>query len=83
MVTQNVLRTCEGKRVLSEIDSKLATALALNKCLKQIKLPKLLLTCATISMLPSSISTIHRYYIQGHSTSIPGTLLMLMSEKNS
>ena len=48
MVTQNVLRTCEVKRFFSEVNFKFANALALQKCLQQIKL---LHTCPPFSDL--------------------------------
>ena len=38
MVTQNMLRTCEGKQVFSEEEKiRFVTAIDLKKCLKQIK----------------------------------------------
>ena len=52
MVTQNMLRTCEGKQDLSEINFEFVT-LDLSKSLEQIKLPISLHTCAPISELPS------------------------------
>ena len=58
MVTQNVLRTCKEKQVYSEMNFNFPTALARNKCLKQIKLPISLHTCAPISELAINISTI-------------------------
>ena len=48
MVTQNTLRTYEEKRDFFEINFRFATALDLNKCLKQIKLTISLHACAPI-----------------------------------
>ena len=45
------------KKFYSEMIIKLAPALYLNKCLKHVKLPILLYTCAPFSELPSNIST--------------------------
>ena len=52
MVTRNTLRT--WKKVKK---NEFVTAVDLNKCLKQIKLPVYLYTCAPILELPSNIST--------------------------
>ena len=60
MVTQNRLRTCEGKQVFSEKTIHFVTGLDLIKCLKQIKLRRLLLVCKLISELPS----IYKYHVQ-------------------
>ena len=49
MVTQNMLRTHEGKYYFSRQNIEFMTI----KCLKQ----KLLLTCAPLSELPSNVST--------------------------
>ena len=57
MVTYDTLRTCEGKHVFFKIDLKFETAVDLNKCLKQIKLPISTYSCAPISELPSDKST--------------------------
>ena len=51
MVTQNMLRTCEEKN-----DFEFLTAVYLNKCLEQIKLPTSLYTCA-----PSDLSTMKEH----------------------
>ena len=48
MVTQNMLRTHEVKQVKK---IRFVTALVLIKCLKQIKMQRLLLPCAPISEL--------------------------------
>ena len=59
MLTQNMLRTYEGRKDFSrEKKNRFATALALMKCLKQIKSQRLLLTCAPIFWIPSNISSI-------------------------
>ena len=55
MATQNMLRTHKAKYVFSEKKIKFVTALNLIKCLKQIKLQRLLLPCAPIS------ATVWRY----------------------
>ena len=57
MVAQNMLRTCEGKHVLSKMDFKLVTALSTNKCPNQIKLPISPYMYTPFSKLPSEIST--------------------------
>ena len=57
MVTQNTLRTSEGNPDFPEIDFIIATALDLNKCFKQIKLPVSNPTSAPIFELPPYIST--------------------------
>ena len=57
MVTQNMVRMCEGKYVFLKIKFKFATTVDVNKCLTQIKLPISLYKCAPISKLPSHIST--------------------------
>ena len=57
MVTQEMLRTHEGKKVFSAKKNRSATALNLIKCLKQIELLASLLTCAPISELPANIIT--------------------------
>ena len=55
MVTQGKLRTCEVKQLsLLKINFKIATAVDLNECLKQAKLPIFL---HTIPELPSDKST--------------------------
>ena len=54
MVTQNMLRMYEGKEIFSEKFGekiRFVTAFCLIKCLEQI------LTCALVSELPPSIST--------------------------
>ena len=56
MVTQNILRKCEGNHYISEEKCQIVTVPDLNKCLKQIKLPISLYTCAPISVLPSDLS---------------------------
>ena len=57
MVTQNSLRTSAREQVFIEnLNFKCTTAIGLNKCLKQIKLPIPLYTC-DISKVPSNIST--------------------------
>ena len=53
MVTQITLCTYEEKEVRKKI--RFVTALSLNKCLKQIKLPRWLYSCTPISDLPSNI----------------------------
>ena len=59
LVTQNILRTHEEKQDISEKKkNRFFTSLDPSKCLKQIKKQKLLLMCASISKLPSNISTI-------------------------
>ena len=55
MVTKKTLRTREGEQAFKK--NKFGTAVDLNKCLKQIKLPSSLHTWAPISDLPSNIST--------------------------
>ena len=60
MVTQNMLRTFEGKYDFSEEEKiRFMTALDLNECLIQIKEPRSLHMCAPVSVLPSNVSTIH------------------------
>ena len=54
MVTENMVRTYEGKQVFSEEQE---TDLLLNECLKQFKKPRSLHTVAPISELPSNINT--------------------------
>ena len=54
MVIQNVVRPCKEKQDLSEINLKSATALDLNKCLKQVELPISIHRCTPISELPIS-----------------------------
>ena len=53
MEPEHVKRTCEGKHVFSKMKFKFATALALSKCPKIIKL---LHICAFTSELPFDIS---------------------------
>ena len=56
MVTQNIMRTYEGKQVFSENRFIFVAALDLIKFLKQIKYQRLLpLTCALISELLSNM----------------------------
>ena len=57
MVTQNMLRAHEIKWDLSQKKNLFVTSLDLSKYLKQIKEHRFLLTCAPISELPSTIST--------------------------
>ena len=45
-----------------EINLKFATAIALFKCLKQIKLSISLYTCATIYKLPTNVSSMGKSY---------------------
>ena len=54
IVTQNTMRTREGKPVLSENIFTFVTASDLNKCLWQIKLPVSLTKYAATSWLPSN-----------------------------
>ena len=63
MVTQNMLRTCEENRTFSTEKNRFATALDLNKCIKQIKLPILRRTCAPFFEVPSNISTMYLLYL--------------------
>ena len=60
MVPQKTLRTCEENRSYFIFYLNLETSVELNKCLKQIKLPIELYTCALFSELPSNISTMIR-----------------------
>ena len=55
MVTQSVLRTHGGKKVENNIP--FVTAFNLIICLNQIKIMRLLVTCPSISKLPSNTST--------------------------
>ena len=55
MVTQALLRASERNKVCFENNLIFATALDLNKCLEQIKSPRLLHTCAPTSELPFNI----------------------------
>ena len=57
MVTQNMLPSMKEKKVLLEEKVLSVIDLDLIKCLKQIKYHKLLLAYASISELPSDIST--------------------------
>ena len=58
MVTQNMLRTFEGKYDFSEEKKiRFMTALDLNECLIQIKEPRSIHMCAPISVLPSNVSS--------------------------
>ena len=57
MVTQNTLPTSEGNPDFPEIDFIIATALDINKCFTQIKLPVSNPTSAPIFELPPYIST--------------------------
>ena len=57
MVSLNTLRSCVGNQVFLKMHFKLVTSVDLKKCLKHIKLPILLDTCAPTSKLPSNIST--------------------------
>ena len=52
MVTQNTMRTCEGKLGFF--------AVHLNKCPAQVALPVSLYTCAPITELPSHISNMDK-----------------------
>jgi len=54
MVTQSMLRTYEGKQVVSETTFIFTTDLEPNKCLDQIKLPILPHTCTPISEIQSN-----------------------------
>ena len=61
MVTQNTLRTRGGKQIfLYENTRKFVNVVDLHKCLKQIKLPVSLNTCAPCSVPPSYISRVER-----------------------
>ena len=60
MVTQNTLRTCLVRKIYSEDKFEFSTALDLNKCLQQIKLPILLYMGASISKLPANIITMKK-----------------------
>ena len=51
------LRICLWRKTFSDSFLHMVTAMDLNKCLKQIKLPKSLHTCASLSELPSTIIT--------------------------
>ena len=57
MVTQNMLRTYEGKKKYFLYKIKFVAALDLIKCLKQIRQQRMLLNCTPASELPSNIST--------------------------
>ena len=57
MVTKNTMPIREGKKVSLKNNCKFTTAVDLDKSLKQFKLPTSLCTFATISELPSNIST--------------------------
>ena len=65
MVTQNMLRTHEGIENFGFLKIRFVSGLDLIKCLKQIKLQRLLIPCAPISELPSNISNmdgiVHAY----------------------
>ena len=58
MVTQKTLRTCIERNIYYEFE--FSTALDLNKCLQQIKLPILLYMGASISKLPANIITMKK-----------------------
>ena len=49
------LRICLWRKTFSDYFLHMVTAMDLNKCLKQIKLPVLLNSCVPISELPSNI----------------------------
>ena len=55
MVAQNMLRTHAGRKFFSEKKIRFVAVLDNIKCLKQIKLQRLLFTCAPISELPSTM----------------------------
>ena len=57
-VTHNMLRTHEENRSSQRKKIRFVSALDQIKCLEQIKYPRLLLTCAPISELPSNKRTI-------------------------
>ena len=58
MVTKNTVFTCEEKRYFSEINFKFATALNINKFLKQNKSPIYSTRAHLLLLLPSIISDI-------------------------
>ena len=60
MVNQSTLRPCEGTQVVF----RFATAVKLNKCLKQINLHFLLHTCAPNIELPSNTSSVFCHKIK-------------------
>ena len=57
MVTQNILRICEGYQLFSEINFGFVTALGRNKMPEAGKITNFTYACAPISDLPSNIST--------------------------
>ena len=59
--TEHIAQPCSKKGILKN-NFKFSTDVDLSKCLKQIKLPILLYTCAPFSELPSNIRIMIAYF---------------------